>query len=79
METMTVGELKAKFSSVLERLKRGEEVVISYGKRREKVGVLIPYNRFHLQKKKRLGLLKGKATCIIHDDFKMSDQELLDS
>ncbi len=79
METMTVAELKAKFSSVLDRLKAGEEIVISYGKRREKVGVLIPYEKFHREPVKRLGILKGRGQCIIHDDFEMDDQELLDS
>jgi len=79
METMTVAELKAKFSSVLDRLKAGEEIVISYGKRREKVGVLIPYEKFHRAPVKRLGILKDRGRCIIHDDFEMDDQELLDS
>ena len=79
METMTVAELKAKFSSVLDRLKAGEEIVISYGKRREKVGVLIPYEKFHREPVKRLGILKDRGQCIIHDDFEMDDQELLDS
>ena len=38
MKTMTVGELKAHFSEVLDQLaKNGEPVVISYGKKRKKL------------------------------------------
>ncbi|MFP4035959.1 MAG: type II toxin-antitoxin system Phd/YefM family antitoxin [Desulfobacteraceae bacterium] len=79
METMTVAELKARFSSVLAELRNGKEVVISYGKRREKVAVLIPYSKFQHSRPRRLGVLKHRGKCVIHDDFKMSDRELLES
>lgn len=46
MEVITVGELKARFSGILEQVKKGQEIIISFGKQRKKVAVLIPYNRF---------------------------------
>ncbi len=79
MQTMTVGELKAQFSEILEKVREGEEIVISYGKKREKVAVLLPYSRYSKKRERKLGLLKGHATCIIHDDFKITDEELLHS
>ena len=77
MQTLTVGELKAKFSEVLEKVKKGEEIAISYGKKRERVAVLLPYSRYDQKQPRKLGPLKGRAGCIIHKDFKITDEDLL--
>jgi len=79
METLSIGELKAKFSEVLEKVKSGQEIVISYGKKREKVAVILPYAAYAGKINRILGLLKGQAGFVIHDDFKMTDDEILDS
>ncbi|MBX3053159.1 MAG: type II toxin-antitoxin system Phd/YefM family antitoxin [Caldilineaceae bacterium] len=75
MKTYPVGEFKARFAAIIEQVRAGEEVIISYGKKRENVAVLIPYEAYKT-KKIRLGLLQNK-TLKIHDDFKMSEEELL--
>jgi len=77
MQTMTVGELKARFSEVLEMVRRGEEVIISYGKKKEKVAVLLPISHYGRSRKRKLGLLKGRASCVIHEDFKITAEEML--
>jgi prevent-host-death family protein len=77
MQTLTIGELKARFSEVLDRLRDGQEIVISYGKKREKVAVLVPYSHYNGKPKRTLGLLKRTGRCVIHKDFKLSDEELL--
>jgi prevent-host-death family protein len=77
MQTLTIGELKARFSEVLGRLRQGQEVVISYGKRREKVAVLIPYSHYSSKPERKLGLLRDRGHCVIHEDFKLSDDEML--
>ncbi len=79
MQTLTIGELKARFSEVLGRLRQGQEIVISYGKKREKVAVLIPYSHYSTKPERKLGLLKGQGHCVIHEDFKLSDEEMLTS
>ena len=35
MQTMTVGEFKSHFSEVLDKVKQGEDIIISYGKKKE--------------------------------------------
>lgn len=75
MKTFAVGDFKAHFSEIIERVRAGEEIVISYGKKKEKVAVLIPYAAYKT-KKVRLGLLREKSLTI-HDDFKMTEEELL--
>lgn len=79
MQTFTIGELKARFSEVLEKVKNGKEILISYGKKREKVAVIVPYSTYVSKPERKLGLLKGRAECIIHDDFEISEEEMLAS
>jgi prevent-host-death family protein len=79
MKTMQVGELKAHFSEVLDEVKKGHEIGISYGRKKETVAVLVPFDKYRNKAKRRLGLYKGKATVVFRKDFKMTDEEFLDS
>lgn len=78
MKTMTVGELKAQFSEVLvQMIKSGEPVAISYGKKKEKIAAIVPYNQVKPMEERRLGVMKGHARCVFHDDFALDDNALL--
>ena len=77
MQTMIVAELKVNFSEVLQRVQHGEDVVISYGKRHEKVAVLVPFSHYAGRQGRRLGLLAGKASFSIRGDFSLTDEEFL--
>ncbi|MCK4516120.1 MAG: type II toxin-antitoxin system prevent-host-death family antitoxin [Spirochaetaceae bacterium] len=79
MKTMQVGELKARFSEVVEEVKNGEEIVISYGKRKENVAVIIPYATYQKRNKVKLGLLRGRGHVTFAQDFKMDPEELFDN
>jgi antitoxin (DNA-binding transcriptional repressor) of toxin-antitoxin stability system len=76
MKTMTVGEFKAQFSAVLEQIKQGETVVICHGRRREKIAALVPYRQIS-RHNRPLGLLQGRASCVIHEDFELGEEEFL--
>ena len=75
MKTFPVGEFKTHFSEIIDQVRSGEEIIITYGKKKENIAVLIPYASYKT-KKIRLGLLQEK-TLTIHDDFAMSEEELL--
>lgn len=78
MHQLTVGQFKAKFSQVLEKVLNGESISITYGKNKKRVAALVPYR--HLKSANfKLGLLEGKASFKIHHDFKMTDEEFLKS
>jgi antitoxin (DNA-binding transcriptional repressor) of toxin-antitoxin stability system len=77
MQTMTVGHFKSHFSQVLDFVQQGEDVVISYGKKKAKIAVLVPFDRYEGKPKRVLGLLAGKASFSISADFKISDDDLL--
>ena len=65
----------------LGKVRNGEEVVLEYGRRHEKIAVLVPYEKYRRlvgrQQPRRLGVLEGKGEAIFAPDFKMSDDELL--
>jgi antitoxin (DNA-binding transcriptional repressor) of toxin-antitoxin stability system len=80
MKTMTVGELKAHFSEVLSQLsKNGEPVAISYGKKKEKIAAIIPYSQLKPQTARTLGVMQDKASYVIHENFALTDEELLNT
>ncbi|MBN2420424.1 MAG: type II toxin-antitoxin system Phd/YefM family antitoxin [Deltaproteobacteria bacterium] len=77
METFSIGELKSRFSEVISELRKGREIVVSYGKKKEKVAVLIPYDHYKNKPERKLGILKDGCKLTIHEDFKINDEELL--
>lgn len=79
MNLLPVGEFKAKFSEVLQKVQQGASFGITYGKDKKKVAALVPYRKLIKQTKFNLGLLEGKASFKIHNDFKVTDEEFLKS
>ncbi|MDA1316531.1 MAG: hypothetical protein O3B87_00725 [bacterium] len=78
MDTLPVGEFKSQFADILSHIRLGKGYIVTYGKKKEKVAVVIPYDRYISHKKPyKLGLLESKGEVIFHEDFKMSDEELL--
>lgn len=77
MKTLPVGELKAQFSEVLEKVKRGESFGILYGRKKKPVAMIVPYVEKDLKKERKIGLLDGKVDIKFSDDFKMTEEEFL--
>lgn len=76
MEIMSVGEFKAKFSEVLKKVLAGEEIAISYGKKKEIVARLVPKSS-EKKSKRKIGIWDGKVKVKFHNDFKMTEEEFL--
>ena len=79
MQSISVGELKSHFSEVLDRVRKGEEIIISFGKKHKKVAVLLPYDHYAHKQERKLGLLMDRGKCVIHKDFKLTDEDMLSS
>ena len=77
MKIMPVGELKSHFSEVIEAVKNGEQIVISYGKKKKKIAVIVPFSQYAKENGVKLGLLKNMAKCEFADDFEMTSEELI--
>lgn len=76
MKTMTVGEFKSRFAEVLEQVKSGVGVAVTYGRKKEIVGYFMPESQVS-KSKRQLGLLEGKATATFKPDFKITEEEFL--
>ena len=76
MKTMTVGEFKTHFSDVIDQVKAGEEIAVTYGKKKELIGYFLPERP--QKPKRKLGLLEGKVEVIFKPDFEMTTQEFLE-
>ena len=76
MHILSVGEFKANFSEVLKKVMSGEEIGISYGRKKEIVARLVPK---HSGKKSRrkIGVLEGKTKVVFTKDFAISEAEFL--
>lgn len=79
MKSLAVGEFKSQFSAVLKEIQEGHPVAITYGRKRTKLAVLVPYDQYVQPVQRQLGLLQNTAACHIHDDFKLSDEDFLKS
>jgi len=77
MKTLQSAEAKTHFSSVLKDIQAGNEVAIVYGKKKETVAVIIPYEKWKKNQKRQLGTLEGKMSVEFAEDFAMTDEELL--
>ena len=79
MQTIQIAEFKANLSEILKQIQNEkEEYIIQYGRKQTKVAVLIPYETYAKNTPKiKLGILKNKTQYKIHDDFDITESELL--
>ena len=76
MTQMSVGEFKRDFSEALRLVRGGEEIEVLYGRAKEPVARLVPSR---VEKGEGLlGLLAGKASFTMSEDWSMSPEELLE-
>jgi prevent-host-death family protein len=74
MKTYSVAEFKAQLSEILDIVQEGEQVAISYGRKKEVVAVLSPQPK---KKPIKLGVLEGKGSVVFSDDWAMTEEEFL--
>lgn len=79
MQSIQIAQLKAQFSDILKTIKNdGEKYIIEYGKKHEKIAMIIPYNKhLEMEDKREFGLCKGKGSFQIKEEFAISEEELL--
>ena len=77
MKTIESAKAKAHFSSILRDIEAGNEVAISYGRKKKKIAVIIPYEKWKKNQKRQLGTLEGKMSVVFAEDFVMTDEELI--
>jgi prevent-host-death family protein len=78
MKTMTVAEFKARFSEVLESVKRGESVEVTYGRSKKAVAIVGPPRKRRLRRRSG-GILTGKVSFEMAPGFEIDESELLEA
>lgn len=76
MKTLTVGELKSRFSEIIKEVQTGEEIAVAFGKKKEIVAYLVPKSA-RKPGSRKLGILQNKGKVTFADDFKMTEEEFL--
>lgn len=74
---MSVGEFKSRFSEVLDAVRKGESVTVTFGRKKKAVAVVSPPPT--KGNKRPLGLLVGKVRITIADDWEINDSQFLGS
>ena len=77
MKTIQSAEAKSHFSSIMRDVQAGDEIAIAYGKKKQTIAVIIPYEKWKKNKKRQLGTLEGKMSVVFAKDFSMTDEELI--
>jgi prevent-host-death family protein len=77
MKTLQLAEAKTHFSSILKDVEAGNEIGITYGKKKRAIAVIIPYEKWKKGQKRQLGTLEGKMSVEFSDDFSMTEEELI--
>ena len=77
MKTIQSAKAKTHFSSVLKDVEAGNEIAITYGKKKQTIAVIIPYEKWKKNQKRQLGTLEGKMTVVFKEGFSMTDEELI--
>jgi prevent-host-death family protein len=78
MKTVSIADFKANFSDYAEKVQKGLELIVTSGRNKKKIFKVMPIEE-EKPFKRKLGLLKGKATVVFHDDWKMTTEEFLGS
>lgn len=77
MVTISVGDLKARFSDILKKIQLGEVVAIAFGRKKEILAYIVPKKSYNKFTPRPLGLLEGKASFQENGDFKLTEEEFL--
>jgi antitoxin (DNA-binding transcriptional repressor) of toxin-antitoxin stability system len=70
--TIGVGELKPHFSAVLDEVRLGKEFIISYGRKKEKVAVMIPYDKYRKNQLKNRDIIV-EADAVVEDNHALDE------
>jgi len=79
MKQVAKNEMRDNFLRIFETVQHGEDVVIIGDEGKEKLAVIVPYQKYGQRAKgeRTLGPLKGKAGFRMKESFEITDEEFL--
>ncbi|MCK5520413.1 MAG: type II toxin-antitoxin system Phd/YefM family antitoxin [Candidatus Marinimicrobia bacterium] len=79
MKTYPIAEIRNRFSSLINEVREGADIGISYGRKKEPIAVIVPLAEYNKMKKRQLGTLETNEKPKFSNDWSLSDEELLKS
>ncbi len=80
MKTMTTANFKANFSSVVDELRHGKKVVITYGRNKVPLATIIPQSLLEKPNHAvKMGDLKSQGWTYALNEFEITEEELINS
>ena len=76
MKTMTISELKSHFSEALKKIRAGQEINVTYGKKKEVIAKLVPIT-VEQKSRRKIGVLEGKVKIKFATDFAVTEEYFL--
>ena len=77
MKALTQNEVKNNIFEIFKLVKNGEDVLIKEEHSKENLAVIIPFKKYKAKEYRQLGILKGKASYKLKDNFTITEEELL--
>ena len=78
MKTMTTADFKANFSSVVDELKKGNEIAITYGRNKKVLATVVPQSKMiKPDYSVKLGDIKEEGWTYSMNNFEMTESEFL--
>jgi antitoxin (DNA-binding transcriptional repressor) of toxin-antitoxin stability system len=79
MKVMSVGEFKRDFSAALQRVRAGEPIAVSYGRKKAIVAVLAPPAEGYRKGTRKLGRYAGQVRVRFAGHWQLDESEWVNS
>lgn len=79
MKTLPVAEVRTNFSALLKEVELGNEIGITFGRKKETIAVIVPIEEYKKIKTRKLGTLEGKVTVEFSEKWAITEQEFINS
>ncbi len=79
MKTLSVAEVKTHLSALLKEVESGQEIGITFGRKKETIAVIVPIDEYKKIKVRKLGTLEGKVSIKFSDNWSLTEEEFLNS
>jgi antitoxin (DNA-binding transcriptional repressor) of toxin-antitoxin stability system len=79
METFVLSSVRDGLAGLIARVEKGDEIAIAHDDGDKAIAVIVPFAAWKKKPQRKLGSLHHCGPVYFADDFRMSDDELLNS
>jgi len=79
MKTLPVAEVRTNFSALLKEVELGNDIGITFGRKKETIAVIVSIEEYNKIKTRKLGTLEGKVKVEFSENWTITDEEFINS